>query len=436
MPFIKAVPMRPAALMVALAISVAGAGAQTVIKPPKNRYTPQQDVELGREAAAEVRKQYPIISDERITSYLSRLGDRLVAAAPPELNEKVYQYSFTPVNLKEINAFALPGGPMHVHRGMFDAAAAEGEVAGVMAHELARAVAVRDANASSAEPVAAARQLAGAVGGAVVGRTVGGVIAQAPVRLGTPLRSSREHGSRPARRRHGARGYDPRQLARMFETIERESKSSGGSGPQWMSSHPNPGNRTVHHQEAEMPTFGTPADQSGFQPIKAAFPMPPAKSMAEIERGAGGSAATGRALNRSAPGRPVPAPASQYRTMNGGRSFCRRAVELDLHVSSNSSIRSSPERLRAAERRGRVQPRRRVRRREGPVAQPAGSDECLAECHRPVQSRPACRRTAAGDPPVAAIWPRHTARQRIGARRRGTRRALHRVPRRGTCSTT
>jgi len=41
------------------------------------------------------------------------------------------------VNLKEINAFALPGGPMFVHRGMFDAAKAEGEVVGVMAHELA-----------------------------------------------------------------------------------------------------------------------------------------------------------------------------------------------------------------------------------------------------------------------------------------------------------
>ena len=91
MPFIKAVPMRPAALMVALAISVAGAGAQTVIKPPKNRYTPQQDVELGREAAAEVRKQYPVINDEKIASYLTGLGDRLVAHAPPELKEPAYQ---------------------------------------------------------------------------------------------------------------------------------------------------------------------------------------------------------------------------------------------------------------------------------------------------------------------------------------------------------
>ena len=70
MTFMKALP----AVAVTLAVSVTFAAAQTVVKAPKNRYTPQQDVELGREAAAEVRKQYPIISDERITSYLAETG--------------------------------------------------------------------------------------------------------------------------------------------------------------------------------------------------------------------------------------------------------------------------------------------------------------------------------------------------------------------------
>src|SRR5262249_35739522 len=92
--------------------SLADVGAQTVIKPPKNKYTPQQDVELGRQAADEVRKQYPIIKDEKIAKYLSGIGDRLVAAAPPELNNPAYQYSFTPVKLEEINALWLPGGPL------------------------------------------------------------------------------------------------------------------------------------------------------------------------------------------------------------------------------------------------------------------------------------------------------------------------------------
>ena len=83
-----------------------------------------------------MRKEYPVIDGRRIAAYLDRLGKRLVAAAPAELNNPVFEYSFTPVNLKDINAFALPGGPMFVNRGMFEAAAGEGEVVGVMAHEL------------------------------------------------------------------------------------------------------------------------------------------------------------------------------------------------------------------------------------------------------------------------------------------------------------
>ena len=109
---------RVGALFVLAWISTASLLAQAPIKVPNNRYKPEQDVELGREAAAEVRKEYPVINDQRITRYLAKLGDRLVANAPAELKQPVYEYSFTPVNLKEINAFALPGGPMFVHRGM------------------------------------------------------------------------------------------------------------------------------------------------------------------------------------------------------------------------------------------------------------------------------------------------------------------------------
>jgi len=172
--------VRTGALIVAVGVWAASLTAQTAVKLAKNRYTPKQDVVLGREAAAEVRQQYPIIQDERIASYLTGLGDRLVAAAPPELKESVYEYSFTPVNLKEINAFALPGGPMFVHRGMFDAAAAEGEVVGVMAHELSHVLLRHGtANASKAQnPWLQIGQLAGAIGGAVVGGSMGSAIAQ------------------------------------------------------------------------------------------------------------------------------------------------------------------------------------------------------------------------------------------------------------------
>ena len=125
------------AFLLVISIGAAAVAAQTAITPPKNKYTPQQDVELGKEAAAEVRQQYPIIADDQIAGYLDQAGRSLVKASPANLNNPVFEYSFTPVNFKEINAFALPGGPMFVNRGMFDAADGEGEVVGVMAHELA-----------------------------------------------------------------------------------------------------------------------------------------------------------------------------------------------------------------------------------------------------------------------------------------------------------
>src|SRR5688572_20704631 len=123
-------PALSAAIALVLSTTIA---AQTAIKPPKNRYKPEDDVKLRREAAAEVRKQYPVIDNGQIATYLGRLGRDLVAQAPPELNHAAFEYSFTAVNLKEINAFALPGGPMFVNRGMVDAARTEGEVVGVMA---------------------------------------------------------------------------------------------------------------------------------------------------------------------------------------------------------------------------------------------------------------------------------------------------------------
>ena len=348
---IKTASTPAAALAMVLVVCVTGLVAQTAIKPPKNKFTPQQDVELGREAAAEVRKQYPIIENEKIASYLTKLGDRLVAAAPSELKESVYEYSFTPVNLKEINAFALPGGPMFVNRGMFDAADSEGEVVGVMAHELSHVLLRHGtANASKAQnPWLQLGQLAGAVGGAVVGGAAGSAISQgSQFGLGTLLlRYSREFEKQAdllgSQIMAGA-GYDPRALAHMFETIERETQSSGGGGPQWMSSHPNPGNRTQYiNQEAALLTIAKPADSSQFEPIKSTFAsLPAAKTSAEVAKG-GGKSGGEAPKSVGTPGQPVPAPSTQYRDISGGKIFQASVPSNWTPLSSNSSMKVVPE---------------------------------------------------------------------------------------------
>jgi hypothetical protein len=321
-------------------------GAQTRITPPKNKYTPEQDVQLGQEAAEEVRREYPIINDERLDSYLDELGRRLVAVAPPELNNPAFEYSFTPVNLKDINAFALPGGPMFVNRGMFDAAATEGEVVGVMAHELAHVLLRHGtANATKAQGFQLGA-LAGAIAGAVIGGGWGEAIAQgSQFGLGTwLLKYSREYekqadllGSQLMARA----GYDPRDLAHMFETIQKEGN---GAPPQWLSSHPNPGNRSQYiAQEASQLQIARRADDSGFEPAKRRFAsLPPAKTMAELAK-AGGSNRGEGTTSVGTIGEPVPPPSTQYRQVRGGQLFQASVPSNWTAVASNTSIKYVPQ---------------------------------------------------------------------------------------------
>jgi len=322
--------------------------AQTKVTPPKNKYTPQQDVEIGREAAAEVRKQYPIITDSQIRAYVERLGDRLVEAAPRELNNPVFEYSFTPVNLKDINAFALPGGPMFVNRGMIEAAATEGEVAGVMAHELAHVLLRHGtANATKAQGFQIGA-LAGAIAGAVIGGGLGEVISQgSQFGLGTWLMKYGREYERQADivgvQIMARAGYDPRDLAHMFETIQRQG---GNGGPEWLSSHPNPGNRTQYiNQEASQLRIASRPNDSGFQQTKSRLTqLGPARTMAEIERnggaGTGGGRSGGGSVGRV--GEAVPPPSRQYRTVQGGQLFTASVPSNWQAVSSNNSIKYVP----------------------------------------------------------------------------------------------
>src|SRR3954462_1638935 len=166
-----------AVLLVAV-MSAQGASAQTAIKPPKNKYTPAQDVQLGQEAAAQVEQQLPILHDDNVTSYVQEIGRRLVNAIPEDQRHPEFKYTFKVVNVKEINAFALPGGPMYVNRGMIEAAKTEGEVIGVLAHEMSH-VALRHgtAQATKAQKYQVGA-VAGQILGAIIGGTAGAVVSQ------------------------------------------------------------------------------------------------------------------------------------------------------------------------------------------------------------------------------------------------------------------
>jgi Zn-dependent protease with chaperone function len=349
--------MKPALSAAAALVLSATLAAQTAIKPPKNRYKPEDDVKLGREAAAEVRKQYPVIENGQINDYLARLGRELVAQAPPELNRPEFEYSFTAVNLKDINAFALPGGPMFVNRGMVDAAASEGQVVGVMAHELSHVLLRHGtANATKAQN-AQFGALAGAIAGAVIGGRVGTAVSQgSQFGLGTLLlRYSRDYEKQAdllGAQLMARAGYDPNDLARMFETIEKQAKSRGG--PEWLSDHPNPGNRSqyIAAEARQLQVAPNASNGRDFPAVKQAFAGQPApRSMGELAQRSGNGTAssggsgssTGAMASTGTPGQPVPPPSARTRTERGGSVFQVTVPDNWRTLSANSYIRYVPE---------------------------------------------------------------------------------------------
>ncbi|HYU79731.1 MAG TPA: M48 family metalloprotease, partial [Vicinamibacterales bacterium] len=91
------------------------------------------EIALGRQAQQDVHRQVPELRDAAVSNYIASLGRRIAARA----DGPRYPYTFDVANYREINAFALPGGPVWIYRGAIDATQNESQLAGVLAHEIA-----------------------------------------------------------------------------------------------------------------------------------------------------------------------------------------------------------------------------------------------------------------------------------------------------------
>jgi predicted Zn-dependent protease len=209
-------------------------------KPGFNLFSKEQDVQLGREAAAEIEKQFKVVDDPQLSSYIKNLGEQLVKSR----RAGQFPYYFKVVVDDSINAFALPGGPMYIHTGLITAADNEAQLAGVMAHEISHVALRHGTNqASKQNLIALPAALASSAGGGMLGG-----LAKAGIGIGANsvlLKFSRSAESQADY--NGAliladAGYNPIEMARFFEKLEGEGGRSGAL-TQFFSSHPNPGNR-------------------------------------------------------------------------------------------------------------------------------------------------------------------------------------------------
>ncbi len=307
-----------AALMAAIwLVPVATLAQQTRVEAPKNKYKVQDDVKLGTQAAAEVEQQFPMIDDADANAYLERVGSRLVRSIPREFDQPAFNYRFKWVNASDLNAFALPGGPMYVNRGMLEAARNEGELAGVMAHEISH-VALRHATAQATEQ-GSAKNVLGTIGlilgGAIFGGQTG---AQLGALAAAAWQTKYSRGYESQSDTLGAQimadaGYDPRDLANVFQTIAGEGRSGA---PEWLSSHPDPGNRfeKINREAEYLRVSPNPIKMTrDFERIQAKFrSMPPARTMAEIQKQGGGATENPTASGRYS--RNVPYPSSRSKS--------------------------------------------------------------------------------------------------------------------------
>lgn len=319
--------------LLAISLMPLSALAQTQIKLHSNKYSIQDDVKLGRQAAQEAEGQFPLLRDQQVQSYVERVGRRLVNAIPSQFAHSEFQYYFKVVNARDINAFALPGGPMYVNRGMIEAAKTEGEMAGVMAHEISH-VALRHgtAQATKGQKYGLLAGIAGIAGTILSGSSQVGELAQAPFAVYL-LKFSREYeteadvlGSQIMARA----GYDPHDLANMFRTIQQQGGSSGG----FLSSHPSPNDRYQRiSREAQMLRVeGGGRDSREFASIQQRLRgYGTAPTMAEIGRSGQRYPVgenTGNSPNNAPSGR-VEYPSTRYQNysiFNGG---------VDVNVPSN-----------------------------------------------------------------------------------------------------
>ena len=275
-------------VLFALCAMPASLVAQTQIKYHSNKYKVEDDVKLGRQAAAEVEQQLPLLPDNEVQNYVARVGSRLVAAIPSEFQHPQFDYYFKVVNARDINAFALPGGPMYVNRGMIQSAQVEGQMAGVMAHEISH-VALRHgtAQASKAQKYGLLAGILG-IGGAILGGPAGAAAQIASQGVGVYfLKFSREYETEAdilGAQIMARAGYDPRDLAEMFRIIESQG---GGSSGGFLSSHPSPSDRYARiNREAQMLRVNAGnLDSRDFARVKERLRgYPAAPTMAEIQR--------------------------------------------------------------------------------------------------------------------------------------------------------
>jgi predicted Zn-dependent protease len=226
-------------------------------------YTWQQQVQIGRESDPAILAQFGVYDERSLDTYVNEIGQRMVAvshARRPEAAQEVQQTAFTfrVLDSPVVNAFALPGGYIYVTRGLMAHLENEAQLAVVLGHEIAHVTRQHAARQAFEAQRAQLGLLAGVLAGSIIGGPAGQVANVLGQYGGTGLQLMMLKYSRGDEREadeYGVEyatlaGYEAAEGADFFTSLKRISQqSNSGTLPEWLSSHPDPGNREVRIRE-------------------------------------------------------------------------------------------------------------------------------------------------------------------------------------------
>ncbi len=254
------------ALVFLLGLGLAACAVSPTGKPQFSLVSPAQEVEMGRKLSREVEQKLPLVRDPAITEYVNRVGQRLAAVS----DWREIRYQFRVVDAKEVNAFALPGGFIYVHKGILQVADNEAELASVLGHEIGHVAAHHPAAQLS---LAYGTQL---IASALLGQNPAALEAMAAQIAGSAGLSaygrSQELEADALGIRYLARaGYDPRASAGFLEKLLALHRREPGALERFFASHPPTSERLAQARRlaARIRLAGTPIVQTAeFEAMK------------------------------------------------------------------------------------------------------------------------------------------------------------------------
>jgi predicted Zn-dependent protease len=237
----------PELAVLVLAIAIPGCASNPATgKSQLNFYSEAQEIDMGRQADREISAQMGIVEDPALQGYVSELGRRLAAKSErPHL-----PWTFRVMDDASVNAFALPGGFIYVTRGILGHLSSEAELAGVLGHEIGHVTAQHSVNQRSKQQLAQ--------GGLLLGMIVAPEVAQAAdlatVGLGALFLKYGRDDERQADdlglRYMASTGFEVRELPKVFALLGKVGAAEGGGRvPNWLSSHPDPGDREARSRK-------------------------------------------------------------------------------------------------------------------------------------------------------------------------------------------